>query len=126
VRAVLLLLLIVLAAPSCGGAGGRYGDLSLEAEAVDIETLLEAPELHLGKEVRVQGQVVQVCQVMGCWFEVMAEDKRLMVDLQMGRDFTIPEESAGLHAEVVGTFVREEGVLKVVGHGVELRHVAPD
>ena len=115
------LLFIALAAGSCGGAGERYGDLSLEAEAVDIETLLEAPELHLGKEIRVQGLVVQVCQVMGCWFEVMAEDKRLMVDLQMGSDFTIPEESAGLHAEVVGTFVREAGVLKLVGHGVELR-----
>ena len=43
-----------------------------------------------------------------------------MVDLQMGRNFTVPKDAAGFGARVEGTFVREEGVLKIIGRGVEL------
>lgn len=105
----------------CGDGVSTYGDMSREAETIDIESLLDAPELHLGNEVRVSGRVAQVCQEMGCWFEILEEDRRLMIDLQMGRRFTIPESSAGLWAVVVGTFVRQDGVLRVIGRGVELR-----
>ena len=56
---------------------------------------------------------------MGCRSSVDAR-KTLMVDLQMGRHFTIPEKSAGLMARVEGTLVRKDGVLKLIGSGVRL------
>ncbi len=116
-----LALLALACMASCTGSVATYGVMDPGAEAMGIVELLEAPELHLGKEVRVSGLVVEVCQEMGCWFEVMEEDRRLMVDLKLGREFTIPERSAGRWAVVAGTFVREEGALKLIGKGVELR-----
>ncbi len=116
---IVLLALVCLA--SCTGDVATYGVMDPGAEGMGIVELLEAPELHLGKEVRVSGLVVEVCQEIGCWFEVMEEDRRLMVDLKLGTEFTIPEGSAGRWAVVVGTFVREEGALKIIGKGVELR-----
>jgi hypothetical protein len=70
--------------------------------------------------VAVAGSVFQVCQEMGCWFEMAEGGKRLMIDLQMGRRFTIPKDAVGKVARVEGTFVREDGVLKLIGKGMEL------
>jgi len=81
---------------------------------------MASPELHLGRQVAIRGTVVQVCQEMGCWFEVIEGDRRLMVDLQMGRRFTIPKNATGFTARVEGKLIRDEGVLKVIGEGVEL------
>jgi len=112
-------LLIVIAA--CGhGKPVRYGTLTETLEPTAIPDLLASPDLHLGQQVAIRGTVVQVCQEMGCWFEVMEEDKRLMVDLQMGRHFTIPKNATGFTARVEGKLIRDEGVLKVIGEGVEL------
>ena len=117
--------LILLATAACSRGVATYGDMSGAAEQVSIGALLEAPELHLGREIRVSGRIVQVCQVMGCWFEVMQEDRRLMVDLRMGRSFVIPEGSAGAWAVVTGTFVRDEGVLKIFAKGTEIHDGPP-
>jgi hypothetical protein len=109
-------------AVSCSAPETRiYGTITGTPSAIAIPDLLSSPEIHLGKEVAVQGVVAQVCQEMGCWFELSEASGRLMVDLQMGRHFTVPKESEGLRARVEGTFVREDGVLKLIGRGVELK-----
>ena len=120
-RLPLLCLAALLASGGCGDGVDRYGQMSAGAVEMDIASLLDAPELHLGKEVRLTGTVVQVCQEMGCWFEITDGERRLMVDLELGRSFTIPESSTGRRAAVTGTFSRLDGVLKVIGRGVELR-----
>jgi hypothetical protein len=119
-----LLLFLALLALGCGGVH-TYGDMSREAVDVDLAGLLDAPELHLGQAVRVAGPVAQVCQEMGCWFEIASGDRRLMIDLQMGTGFTVPEGAAGMWAIIVGPFVREDGVLKIMGRGVELHERRP-
>ena len=114
-----VVLLAVVAA--CGGGGPKdYGTLAGARARVAIPDLLSSPELYLGQEVAIEGRVFQVCQEMGCWFEVADSGRTIMVDLQMGRRFTIPERSAGMAARVQGKFVREEGVLKLIGAGVRL------
>jgi uncharacterized protein DUF4920 len=119
--AVLSIASAMFALASCAHSGPqRLGTITGAAAAVPIADLLSSPELHLGKDIAVKGIVAQVCQEMGCWFEVADGDKRLMVDLQMGRSFTVPKNAAGYGARVEGTFVREEGVLKIIGRGVEL------
>jgi hypothetical protein len=112
---------LLAAAIGCGGGGlQRYGILMGEAPAATVAELLAAPERNLGRDVAVRGVVAQVCREMGCWFEIADGGRRLMVDLQMGRHFTVPAEIAGRQVLVEGTFVRDEGVLKLIGHGVEV------
>ena len=117
--AVLCAAIIPMAA--CGHTGPqRFGTFKGTLPPTPIPDLLASPELHLGRELAVRGEIAQVCQEMGCWFEVSESDKRLMVDLQMGRHFTIPKDAAGLTARVEGKLIREEGVLKLIAEGVEL------
>jgi len=47
-----------------------YGDGVTLTRAVPIASLLEAPDTHAGKTVRVDGVVTKVCQMMGCWIEI--------------------------------------------------------
>ena len=55
---------------SADEAGKTYGDGVTLKRAVPIAALLEKPEAHAGKAVRVDGVVSQVCQSMGCWIEI--------------------------------------------------------
>ena len=115
------ILLLAVAAASCASKGPVvYGLLTGDPPLVAVGDLLDSPEIRLGTDVTVTGTVAQVCREMGCWFEVEENGRRLMVDLEMGRRFTIPESSAGRRARVEGRFVRQDGVLKIVGRGVEL------
>jgi uncharacterized protein DUF4920 len=119
-------ILLLLAAIACGhGKVQTFGAFGGRIAPTPIPDLLASPELHLGQQVAVRGSVVQVCQEMGCWFEVAEGDKRLMIDLQMGRHFTIPKDAAGLLARVEGKLIRDEGVLKIIGEGVELSPPGP-
>jgi hypothetical protein len=112
---------MLLAFAACGHPGPmRYGAFTGSLAPSSIPDLVASPELHLGQEVSIRGTVVQVCQEMGCWFEVLEGGKRLMIDLQMGRRFTIPKSSTGWAARVEGKLIRDEGVLKVIGEGVEI------
>jgi len=120
----ILIASLVLAALSCGcGNGGpqKYGTPIGSVAVVPISDLLSSPEIYLGKDVGVRGMVVQVCQEMGCWFEITESGRRLMIDLEMGRRFTVPRGIVGYTARVEGRFVRDNGVLKIIGGGVELK-----
>jgi len=117
-------ILIFLLAGMCAACGGDkpkdYGAMTMQPPLVSIPKLLETPELYMGQELTIEGRVFQVCQEMGCWFEVAESSRTLMVDLQMGRHFTVPANAAGMHARVEGKLVRQEGVLKLIGSGVRL------
>jgi len=113
--------LVACGLTACGGGGVReYGTLTGQLPLVAISEILETPEIYLGRDVAIEGRVFQVCQEMGCWFEVAQSGRTLMVDLQMGRHFTIPENSAGMMARCEGKLVRQDGVLKLIGSGVKL------
>ena len=45
-------------------------------EATPIAKLVEAPADHVGKTVRVDGVATAVCESMGCWLAVAADDSK--------------------------------------------------
>jgi hypothetical protein len=45
-------------------------------EATPIKALIEKPADYVGKTVRVDGVAVAVCQAMGCWLAVAANDDK--------------------------------------------------
>ena len=50
--------------------GKTYGDGVTLKAPVAVKALLDQPQQHVGKAVRVDGVVSKVCQAMGCWLEI--------------------------------------------------------
>lgn len=101
--------------------GGEIGD----SPAVDLKGALIDPEAHIGRSVIVVGKVDKVCQVKGCWLELMpsGENRGVRVTFQ-DYGFFVPKDSMGWTARLEGEFVREElskhEVDHLVGEGATL------
>lgn len=90
--------------------GMLYGE-DFRAEApIPVKTLVASPDLYNGKTVVTQGQIRQVCQKKGCWFELTsgAEANKGIRVTTKGDKILIPIDSAGKMATVKGVVeVRE-------------------
>lgn len=85
--------------------GKTYGDGVTLKRPVPIATLLEQPQAHAGKAVRVDGTVAKVCEAMGCWIEI--------IDPALGRGIrfkakdgviVFPKDAPGRKVSAQGTF----------------------
>jgi RecJ-like exonuclease len=61
-----------------------------------IKAILAEPEKYLGKEVRVEGEITQVCQMAGCWIMVKdaSSSDPIMVKVDDGV-IVFPKDGAG-------------------------------
>lgn len=105
-RALLLgLAALVLLAAVPGRAAESYGAGVTLAETTSIEKILADPDAFVGKRVRIEGQVLDVCPMKGCWME-LAEEKgggaRLRVKVDDGV-ITFPVTAKGKLAVAEGT-----------------------
>jgi len=57
-----------------GQENKSYGAGITVKETTKISTIFESPDEYVGKRVRIEGRVVDVCAKRGCWMEV-ASDK---------------------------------------------------
>jgi hypothetical protein len=90
---------------SADEAGKTYGEGVTIERAVPVSALLEKPQAHAGKAVRVDGVISKVCQSMGCWIEI--------ADPALGRGIrfkakdgviVFPKDAAGRKVSAQGTF----------------------
>jgi len=74
-------------------------------ESTPIDTLLDAPDDHLGAKVRVEGTVAEVCEMAGCWMELRAGEgeRTLRVKVQDG-EIVFPIAARGRRAIAEGEF----------------------
>ncbi|HYO59232.1 DUF4920 domain-containing protein [Archangium sp.] len=94
------------AKPAAGWTLTR-GEALKGAPAVTLARLLEKPQAHEGKTVRVEGQVRKACEKKGCWMELAEGAKGAGVRVTFkDYGFFVPLDSAGSSARV-------EGVVKV-------------
>jgi hypothetical protein len=70
----LMLVAVAMLAGAAGGAETKLGAGVTLPEATPIKALLERPQDYAGKTVRIDGVATAVCQMMGCWMAVRAED----------------------------------------------------
>lgn len=62
----------------------QYGEALTVAEVTPIADILANPDAFVGKKVRIEGNVKDVCPMKGCWMEVEDEagDKMLRVKVE--------------------------------------------
>ena len=88
---------------------GKYGsEISVE-EKTNISDILNSPEDYLDQKVLVEGEVLDVCQKMGCWMELKSdvEGEKIKVKVKDG-DIIFPVEAKGQTALVEGTVYKIE------------------
>ena len=83
---------------------------------MSVQKLMSAPEQYLGKTVQVKGKVVDVCQMMGCWMELVEAGSGARVRIKVEEGVIVfPKDSVGKTAVAEGVFsklvmTREEAV----------------
>lgn len=102
----------------------QYGEALTITETTAIADILADPEAYVGEQLRVEGTVVEVCQQMGCWMAVTAENSvdPLRVKVEDGV-IVFPQTAVGHHARVEGTMEKieltEEQALAQAEHHAE-------
>lgn len=82
----------------------KFGrEISL-TEKTSISKILSTPEEYVGKTVLVEGEILEVCQMAGCWMELKsdAENQKIKIKVKDGY-IVFPVEAKGKTALVEGT-----------------------
>jgi hypothetical protein len=80
-----IVLLAALALASVAGAEPQsYGAGVQTAEVTSVAKILADPDAYVGKKVRIEGKVTDVCPMAGCWMEVDDAGKTIKVKVDDG------------------------------------------
>lgn len=103
---ILFIILITVAAYS---QSDKYGKEISLTEKTSISTILAQPEKYVGKTVLVEGEILEVCAMAGCWMELKsdAENQKVKIKVKDG-DIVFPVEAKGKSALVEGTVYKIE------------------
>lgn len=79
----------------------NYGAGVQTAEATSVAKILADPDAYVGKKVRIEGKVTDVCPMAGCWMEVDDAGKTIKVKVDDGV-IVFPATSKGKLAAAEG------------------------
>ena len=87
-----------------------FGETFLDAKSTPIAMVLNDPSAYADKVVIVEGEIRQVCQKMGCWFELSAgpDVTQAIRVTSPAHDILIPTDSSGKTALAKGTLIVRE------------------
>jgi len=105
----LIIILFIFSTIAIYSQSEKYGrDITLN-EKTKISKILAAPDKFVGKNVLVEGEVMDVCAMAGCWMELKsdAENQKVKIKVKDG-DIIFPMEAKGKNALVEGTVYKIE------------------
>ena len=82
---------------------------NLDAEgAVPVTAVLATPEGYVGQEVKIAGEVSEVCQMRGCWATLVTDAGTVRIQMPRLEDdsdyaFTLPKDISGRRVIAMGT-----------------------
>ena len=103
-------LIVSLAAAALAfGAAVNLGKPLTLKEPMSIQKLVSAPDQYLDKTVQVKGKVTDVCQMMGCWMELVEAGTAARVRIKVEDGVIVfPKDSVGKIALAEGVFTKLE------------------
>lgn len=118
-RAISSLLIAAVLAPlatACGSAPDpesnqeiaveqeAYGEPITLTELTPVSAILDAPEDFLGERVLVEGTVVEVCEMRGCWMDIASDREYEKIQIKVDDGVIVfPLTARGKTALVEGT-----------------------
>ncbi len=118
---------LVVAAVGCSpseSSGAKYGEELTLLETTRISRILDDPESYVGRRLLVEGTVVDVCEMRGCWLELASDRdfEKLRIKVDDGV-IVFPLSARGQKARVEGVFEKltltEEEALEQARHQAE-------
>ena len=105
----LMVFLILFISVASYAQPDKYGKEISLTEKTNISKILAQPEEYVGKTVLVEGEVLDVCSMAGCWMELKsdAENQKVKIKVKDG-DIVFPVEAKGKNAIVEGTVYKIE------------------
>lgn len=122
--AIPALLALLIAAFPLASLAKDYGEGVGAGKPEKVSTILESPNKYVGKRVVVEGIIVDVCKVRGCWVELSGDKpgQKLKVKVTDG-EIVFPLEVRGKKAYVSGTLIEmkltKEEALRQAKHYAE-------
>jgi hypothetical protein len=109
---------VVLAVASCEPGERRFGEILAGVTVIPVRALIGEAASHAGKKVQLEGRIVDVCPVSGCWFVLEDSGAAVLVDLKESASWTLPHRVKGMPAVVQGVVRLRDGELVLAGRGV--------
>jgi hypothetical protein len=106
--AAMAVVLLLCAGVSLSAAVKKYGkDLTLK-ETTKISAIYAQPDAFAGKKVKVQGPIVAVCEMKGCWIELGSDKEFQSMRFKVDDGVIVfPMTAKGLTATVEGVVTVE-------------------
>jgi hypothetical protein len=103
VTAAAVLLLAACAAGEPVIEGTPYGEPLTLTDVTPISAIADRPAEHVGKRVLVEGMVVGVCEMRGCWMDIASDRAYETVQVKVDDGvITFPPSAKGRTALVEG------------------------
>lgn len=101
-----------------------YGEPLTLTESTTVSAILDDTDAHLGKKVRIEGMVVDVCSMRGCWMEVAGDRPFETIKIKVDDGVIVfPLTAKGKSAIVEGVVEKlelsHEQVVKMKKHEAE-------
>ncbi|HYK90922.1 MAG TPA: DUF4920 domain-containing protein [Acidobacteriota bacterium] len=119
-RSAVLVITVLLAIPALADEM-KLGKAVAIKSATPIKEILSQPDKYLGKDIRIDGEITEVCQNMGCWINVKdaSTNESIQVKVDDG-EIVFPKDGAGRKVAVQGKLE------KVLVSKEELEHQAKE
>jgi hypothetical protein len=89
--------------------GKKYGKGVGTAPEVKLVELAAHPEKYVGKAVRVEGRINDVCPMKGCWMDLVSDDKTQTIRVKVNDgEMVFPVDAKGNIATAEGVFTKVE------------------
>lgn len=100
---LMCVLVLSLALPALAETQHYGAKISL-SKLTEISDIMQEPEEYVGKRVLVEGKVVMICAVNGCWMDVESNKTNEVVHISIPADmftFTMSAQDRKVHIEGV-------------------------
>lgn len=106
--AALIAALVMIVAPAAAVETGKtYGKGVSGTELIKVSELVAHADTYVGKIVRVEGVVVDVCAMRGCWMDLKSDGGKVRIKVDDGV-MVFPVDATGKEAIAEGVFTKIE------------------
>ncbi|MFA6955940.1 MAG: DUF4920 domain-containing protein [Thermoanaerobaculia bacterium] len=108
-KALSLTFVIAMLAVGVTASATTYGKAPGAGEPVKLSELLASPDKYVGKTVKVEGIITDVCAKRGCWMAIAGDKEFQSIRFKVEDGvIVIPMEAKGKKGVAEGTFTKIE------------------